>query len=84
MLVGPENDASFHDVKAPPVGLSTNALPRSISASGRLSSMSNLQLADGDSTAIEFFLASDASAIIEHTKVRVVLMPCVLRAFVRV
>ncbi|KNC84812.1 glucosamine-fructose-6-phosphate aminotransferase [isomerizing] 2 [Sphaeroforma arctica JP610] len=50
------------------IGVSSNNLPRMLSSSGRMSSMSNLQLADGDTTSIEFFLSSDASAIIEHTK----------------
>eukprot|EP01134_Creolimax_fragrantissima_P008264 CFRG8264T1 len=64
VIVGEEQAAAPKEI----VGVSTNNLPRTMSASGRMSSMSNLQLADGDSTAIEFFLASDASAIVEHTK----------------
>eukprot|EP00124_Ichthyophonus_hoferi_P001309 Ihof_evm10s64 gene=Ihof_evmTU10s64 len=72
VIINPETEqtaGSWVDVKQPPIGYSTRALPRSISTSGRISSMTNLQLGDDETpTAIEFFLASDASAIIEHTK----------------
>lgn len=69
VLIGAESiDEIWKDGKAP-IGMSSTALPRTMSASGRLSSMTNLQLADSeDPTSVEYFLASDASAIIEHTK----------------
>lgn len=50
------------------VCMSTRDLPRSFSKSGRLSSMTNLNLVSEGYTAIEYFLASDASAIIDHTR----------------
>eukprot|EP00121_Abeoforma_whisleri_P012989 Awhi_evm1s11990 len=50
------------------VGVGSSHLPRAMSASGRLSSMTNLNLSNEGMNAIEYFLASDASAIVEHTR----------------
>jgi len=68
VLIG-DKESEVPGARKEAFGFSSASLPRTLSVSGRVSSMANLKLSAGEEMfPIEYFLASDASAIIEHTK----------------